>query len=917
MATNGDDVLDPWANPFADDNAGRSTVAAATAAVTTAATSQAFDDGGFGTQAGGSSTGGFDGGGFGDGDDDEDARFAAVLASTSISAATAPNTSSYETRQTFDQHSDGYGNAGGASSSSMTTAYPYSSAMSGPSGYDQPAATTAFGGDLAAFDNGFGGGSAQQAPFGYSPPLSSILANRNASSDGPLPPTPSASSAIVGITGVDDLLGDENAGGLLSGAGGLKAAFKKREKPAAMEVKVDVNVKATAGASGSQALSPAKKAAMRAGSSGGGSGGGSVGAGSATATQSVKSRRKRGIVAATTKAVEVTGKAPEAVKAAASPAKEPEGGSATGAMTAGKDGAIVSPETTTAVQEGEADSQEGAQTEKVDSKGPEANGSQATSKQEASAPEETGKTTVNVERDQEQSGGLVEVAGSHEEAQTSSATKADDGESLSPSKEAVAEAAGQHSAEAYTGEANPEDAAASQVATTIPPTGEPGKMDLKTLPPLPASEAGTPRVATPIAAVPSPPPSVAAPIEPPTVVATGWTTDVHNQSIEHPQEAFEQRQIPAQPQATFYHPVEVAQPQAAFYQPVKLQAPSPPAFAADSRPPTPPQPRPPPTFIISLSDPTKVGDPIRGHVVYTVTTHTTSSHFSRSHFTVLRRFSDFLWLFDALTANNPGVIVPPVPDKHLFGRFEETFIETRRAALERCLSKMANHPVLGLDPDLRMFLESDTLQRRNNEPSSANRLATTLTSMAGPKFVESDEWFDAKRAYVDGLEVSLKSLVKSIETTSKQRVELVAATGELLDAVTELGECDLATDLTAALQRLAELTRREKELLEENARGEIGHVLSLCDEYIRLVSSIRVCDEQLARGSKLMPSAVGIHVTCPLLHQLAKPRSRCSQGQVVSRKDAQGREIDSGSTAGGDGSVGRGRPAGSRCARRL
>jgi sorting nexin-1/2 len=29
--------------------------------------------------------------------------------------------------------------------------------------------------------------------------------------------------------------------------------------------------------------------------------------------------------------------------------------------------------------------------------------------------------------------------------------------------------------------------------------------------------------------------------------------------------------------------------------------------------------------------------------------------------------------------------------------------------LENCLQKMANHPVLQLDPDLRTFLESDTL----------------------------------------------------------------------------------------------------------------------------------------------------------------------------------------------------------------
>lgn len=46
----------------------------------------------------------------------------------------------------------------------------------------------------------------------------------------------------------------------------------------------------------------------------------------------------------------------------------------------------------------------------------------------------------------------------------------------------------------------------------------------------------------------------------------------------------------------------------------------------------------------------------------------------------------------------------------VIGRFEDQFIETRRAALEKCLNKMANHPVLSLDPDLRLFLESESFE---------------------------------------------------------------------------------------------------------------------------------------------------------------------------------------------------------------
>lgn len=46
---------------------------------------------------------------------------------------------------------------------------------------------------------------------------------------------------------------------------------------------------------------------------------------------------------------------------------------------------------------------------------------------------------------------------------------------------------------------------------------------------------------------------------------------------------------------------------------------------------------------------------------------TTSPHYRRAEFSVLRRFSDFLWLYEAVSSNNPGVVVPPVPDKHPFG----------------------------------------------------------------------------------------------------------------------------------------------------------------------------------------------------------------------------------------------------------
>jgi sorting nexin-1/2 len=54
------------------------------------------------------------------------------------------------------------------------------------------------------------------------------------------------------------------------------------------------------------------------------------------------------------------------------------------------------------------------------------------------------------------------------------------------------------------------------------------------------------------------------------------------------------------------------------------------------------------------------------------------------------------------------VVVPPVPEKSSFGRFDDQFVQQRRNALENCVNKIANHPVLCKDADLKLFLESDT-----------------------------------------------------------------------------------------------------------------------------------------------------------------------------------------------------------------
>jgi len=61
---------------------------------------------------------------------------------------------------------------------------------------------------------------------------------------------------------------------------------------------------------------------------------------------------------------------------------------------------------------------------------------------------------------------------------------------------------------------------------------------------------------------------------------------------------------------------------------------------------------------------------------------------------VFRRYNHFLWLRQLLWKDHRGIIVPPLPEKKNFGRFDASFVERRRRRLEQFLNRLAIHPYL-------------------------------------------------------------------------------------------------------------------------------------------------------------------------------------------------------------------------------
>jgi sorting nexin-1/2 len=73
---------------------------------------------------------------------------------------------------------------------------------------------------------------------------------------------------------------------------------------------------------------------------------------------------------------------------------------------------------------------------------------------------------------------------------------------------------------------------------------------------------------------------------------------------------------------------------------------------------------------------------------------------------VMRRYSEFDWLWNALSKEFPGLIIPPLPEKTSTSRFGDIFIESRRRSLEAFLHRVAAHPELVDSQALIVFLQA-------------------------------------------------------------------------------------------------------------------------------------------------------------------------------------------------------------------
>jgi sorting nexin-1/2 len=201
---------------------------------------------------------------------------------------------------------------------------------------------------------------------------------------------------------------------------------------------------------------------------------------------------------------------------------------------------------------------------------------------------------------------------------------------------------------------------------------------------------------------------------------------------------------------------------------------------------------------------------------YKVNTSTNSQEYSFSQFSVLRRYSDFVWLHDQLNFFHPGTIVPPLPEKQSVGRFTPEFVESRRRGIEKFMSRVTKHSILKETAVLASFLQADDAgfalckeqykqDRAAASGSMTNWLESKFTSLAsGSASIEktaADLKFDEVMQYIIQLETQMQGVSKHTSSLVKQNRAMANALFEFGQAFTWLGQSE-GDGLGAALTQV-------------------------------------------------------------------------------------------------------------------
>mmetsp|Transcript_18478 Transcript_18478/g.38820 ORF Transcript_18478/g.38820 Transcript_18478/m.38820 type:complete len:562 (-) Transcript_18478:256-1941(-) len=334
---------------------------------------------------------------------------------------------------------------------------------------------------------------------------------------------------------------------------------------------------------------------------------------------------------------------------------------------------------------------------------------------------------------------------------------------------------------------------------------------------------------------------------------------------------------------------------------------------------------------ITVSDPVQHSEGVNKYTSYRVDVRPPNNGISDNNMaqvvfsTVLRRYSDFLWLYERLQSERAGAIVPPLPEKHPMGRFNPAFVEIRRRELERFLRRAAVHPELQGCASLDAFLKADdvtfhaaknskntsqTMQQSGIMGMSTNMgmsnmmmppqqpqgtptkkegfkrwFAETKTSISGD-LVKSpdDELFEEVQRYIYGLDTQMKNVSTQATGLVRKGKEMANGLFEFGLAFNLLGQSE-ADALGGALCSLGDTADQLSVLSAEHSDRESLQFEDPLVDMIKIIHAVKLALHK--RHEKRLTYSTCLQEVEYKSAQLAKIRNQLGMGMEAKAYGAE------------------------------
>lgn len=234
---------------------------------------------------------------------------------------------------------------------------------------------------------------------------------------------------------------------------------------------------------------------------------------------------------------------------------------------------------------------------------------------------------------------------------------------------------------------------------------------------------------------------------------------------------------------------------------------------------------------LTIDDPQSGGFGPTKHTTYRISCVSRTANSTCRH-----RFSDFVTLRQSLLEDQPGVVVPPLPEKKVMNRFAPEFIEKRRVMLEIFLQSIIDHPLAANSTCVHEFLLWPEALRT---PVAARHAAFQLPALAD--IGGGDALRDASKMLID-FEAQLGKLRHHFKRLQTRQNDDGDDLHELSQGVKAMVENPINSVLSSALtpvtdgfQSLATATKKQAGLTKGTLLAKLKHhrqlALAIVDQF--------------------------------------------------------------------------------------